>query len=183
MARGNWHALLIAPFAVLAGCQATPTRMPEAEPAPAAACHWPVEAGSRSTTLARVVEVLEQRDFLVRDTDTSLGLVSAERAGRTLYHDAVDPAPRLGGFLFGGSGGHVASGVGLGIGFGGAGWPSEEATRIERVSVVVGGESVRVSRDVQLYDWRGQLRQSRTASDANFCRELHDAVEAGEVSS
>ncbi|WP_275286782.1 hypothetical protein [Halomonas elongata] len=180
MAGGYRKILLMAPFLALVGCQATPTRMPEAEPAPAAACHWPVNEGA--VPLARVVEVLESRDFLVRDTDTSLGLVSAERAERTLYHNAVDPQPRFGGFLFGGSGGHVSSGVGLGIGFGGGGAASEEATRIERVSVVVGSESVRVSRDVQLYDWRGQLRQSRTASDADFCHELRDAIEAGETS-
>ncbi|MDL4864047.1 hypothetical protein NPJ88_017070 [Halomonas elongata] len=181
MVRGYWVALVMAPMMALAGCQATPTSMPRAEPAPAAACNWPVNEAS-PVTLAQVVEVLENRDFLVRDTDTSLGLVSAERAERTIYHNAVDPDPRLGGFLFGGSGGRVSSGVGLGIGLGG-GWSSEEATRIERVSVVVGNESVRVARDVQLYDWRGQLRQSRTASDAAFCHELRDALAAEGASS
>ncbi|MDR5859217.1 hypothetical protein FZZ93_03440 [Halomonas eurihalina] len=183
MASGYWKAWLMAPFMALAGCQATPTYMPQAEPAPAAACQWPVAADTPPVTLVRVVEALENRDFLVRDTDTSLGLVSAERAERTIYHNSVDPEPRLGGFLFGGSGGRMSSGMGLGIGFGGGGWSSEEATRIERVSVVVGSESVRVSRDVQLYDWRGQLRQTRTASDAAFCHELRDAITAVEASS
>lgn len=169
----RWLLLLLP--ALLAGCQVTPTTLPVAEPAPAAECRWPAGPGD---SLARAVTALEAEGFLVRHTDAALGLVSAERARSTLYHDhGVERLPRFGGFVLGGSGGHVASGVMVGIG--GGIWPAtDEATRIERVSVVVGAQQVQVSRDIRLFDWRGELRESRSASDAAFCRELRDAIEA-----
>ncbi|MDZ7851914.1 MAG: hypothetical protein U5L98_04505 [Halomonas sp.] len=165
--------LLLLPV-VLAGCQVTPTTLPVAETAPAAECRWPVRPGD---SLARAVTALEAEGFLVRHTDSTLGLVSAERARRTRYPDRdLERLPRFGGFMLGGSGGHVASGVMLGIGVG-FGPVTEEATRIERVSVVVGEQQLQVSRDIRLFDWRGELRESRSASDAAFCRELRDAIE------
>ena len=178
MMGGYGKVLAVIGCLMLAGCQTTPSRMPEAEPLPAAACQWPV---TEQTGLVQVVGALERRGFLVRDTDTALGVVSAERTRRVLYHNAVSPRPRLGGFLFGGSGGHVSSGIGLGVGFGG-GPGYDEATRLERVSVQVGKQQVTVSRDIQLFDWRGQQVESRTASDGRFCQTLRDAM-AGEGSS
>ncbi|MDR9438054.1 MAG: hypothetical protein RI841_00920 [Halomonas sp.] len=166
--------LMLLPVA-LAGCQVTPTTLPVAEPAPAADCRWPAGPGD---SLARAVTALEREGFLVRHTDLLLGLVSAERARQTLYHDhGVERLPRFGGFVLGGSGGHVVSGVMLGIG-GVFGPVTDEATRIERVSVVVGEQQVQVSRDIRLFDWRGELRESRSASDAAFCRELRSVIEA-----
>ncbi|MCW4152579.1 hypothetical protein OM427_23975 [Halomonas sp. 18H] len=162
---------------MLAGCQTTPNRMPEAEPLPAAACQWPV---TEQTGLVQVVGALERRGFLVRDTDTDIGLVSAERAQRTFYPNAMPPRPRLGGFLFGGSGGHLSSGIGFGIGFGGGGG-HDEATRIERVSVQVGERQVTLSRDIRLHDWRGRQVQSRTASDEGFCQMFRDTLVSREV--
>ncbi|MGM0537156.1 MAG: hypothetical protein ACQEXI_07900 [Pseudomonadota bacterium] len=168
-----WLLLLLPP--VLVGCQVTPTTLPVAEPAPASECRWAAEPGE---SLARAVSALEAQGFLVRHTDVSLGLVSAERARNTLYHDhGVERLPRFGGFVLGGSGGHVASGVMVGIG-GGFGPSTGEATRIERVSLVVDDQQVQVSRDIRLVDWRGELRESRSASDADFCRELRAAIEA-----
>lgn len=168
-----WLLMLLP--AVLAGCQVTPTTLPVAEPAPAAECRWPAGPGD---SLARAVTALETEGFLVRHTDASLGLVSAERARNTIYHDhGVERLPRFGGFVLGGSGGHVASGVMIGIGSG-IGPATDEATRIERVSVVVGERQVQVSRDIRIFDWRGELRESRSASDAAFCRDLRDAIEA-----
>lgn len=166
--------LLLLPV-VLAGCQVTPTTLPVAEPAPAAECRWPAGPGDN---LARSVTALEAEGFLVRHTDAPLGLVSAERARKTRYHNhGVERLPRFGGFVLGGSGGHAASGVMLGIG-GGFGPVTDEATRIERVSLVVDEQQVQVSRDIRLFDWRGELRESRSASDADFCRELRIAIEA-----
>ncbi|MEQ6916495.1 hypothetical protein [Halomonas aquatica] len=160
---------------LLAGCQMTPTTLPVAEPAPAAECRWPAAPGD---SLARVVTALEAGGFLVRHTDVPLGLVSAERARTTLYHDnGIDRLPRIGGFVLGGSGGHVSSGVMIGIG-GGFGPGVDEATRVERVSVVVDQRQLQVARDIRMIDWRGDLRESRSASDAGFCRDLRRAIEA-----
>lgn len=69
------------------------------------------------------------------------------------------------------------------LGFGG-GPGIDEATRVERVSAVVAEREVRVTRDIRLIDWRGDLRESRSASDADFCRDLRRvirAVPAGEA--
>ncbi|MBB3192288.1 hypothetical protein [Halomonas cerina] len=167
----------------LAGCQATPSTLPQAEPLPAEACHWPAPEAARNVTLDAVASALEEEGFLIRHTDTGLGLVSAERSQRTFYHyHGIDPWPRLGGFVLGGRG-HVASGVMLGIGTG-IGPVTDEATRVERVSVMVGEQTLQVTRDLRLFGWRGDLVESRTASDADFCQRLHTAIRlqlAGEV--
>lgn len=160
---------------VLAGCQTTPTALPQAEPPPAEACQWPAPEAARAVTLDAVAAALEEEGFLIRHTDSGLGLVSAERSRRTFYHyHGIDPWPRLGGFVMGGRG-HVASGVMLGIGAG-IGPVTDEATRVERVSVMVGEQTLRVTRDLRLFGWRGDLVESRTASDADFCRRLHTAI-------
>ena len=160
---------------VLAGCQMTPTTLPVAEPAPSTECRWDAAPGD---DLGRVVTALEAEGFVVRHTDASLGLVSADRARTTIYHDnGVERLPRIGGFVLGGSGGHVSSGVSIGIG-GGFGQGVDEATRVERVSVVVDERTLQVARDIRLIDWRGDLRESRSASDADFCRDLRHAIEA-----
>lgn len=165
---------------MLAGCQTAPTSMPVAEPAPSASCHWTITPGS--TSLAEVVDVLENRDFLVRDTDTELGVVSADRAERAVYHNADAIRPHIGGVIVGGSGGYIGVGTGVGIGIGGGRGTIDDATRIERVSVAVGETDVRVTRDIRLYDWAGDLRESRTASDAQFCQDFRAQLERRPVS-
>ena len=160
---------------VLAGCQVTPTTLPVAEPAPSAECRWSAGPGD---SLDRVVAALEAEGFLVRHTDVPLGLVSAERARTTIYHDnGVDRLPHFGGFVLGGSGGHVSSGVMIGLGTG-FGVGVDEATRVERVSVMLDQGQLQVARDIRMIDWRGDLRESRSASDAGFCRDLRHAIEA-----
>ncbi|MCK2183879.1 hypothetical protein [Halomonas getboli] len=171
-----WRPLGIILFAGLAGCQALPSQLPVAEPPPAEACHWPRGDDVPPITLAGAVAAMEDDDFLIRHTETTLGLVSAERSRRTFYHGA--PEPDI--FLLGASGGHgVLFGGGVGFGL-----RDDEATEIERVSVVVGEQTVRVTRDLRLFDWRGEQRRSRTASDDTFCRELHEAMRrhSGETS-
>ena len=166
---------------LLVGCQTTPSALPAAEPRPAAACRWPVGDDTPDSLLRRAVSALGADGFLVRHTDLSLGLVSAERS-RTLpgYGDFDDPWERgglFGGYIMGGGRGGLSSGVMLGFG-GGGGYLTRDATELERVSLVAGPEEVRITRDIQLFDWRGELRQSRNGSDADFCAHLRSTLEA-----
>jgi hypothetical protein len=164
---------------VLAGCQTVPSTLPVAEPRPAAACSWPLGEQAPRALLGDAVAALEAEGFLIRHTDLALGLVSAERT-RILpgYGDRYDRWDRRG--VFGGIGGGrggVSSGVM--IGFGGVGSLTRDATQLERVSLLAGEGEVRVSRDIQVIDWRGELVEARSASTTEFCRGLRDAIEAG----
>ncbi|GHE22149.1 hypothetical protein [Halomonas urumqiensis] len=169
---------------VLAGCQTAPTELPVASPAPAAECRWQATDASPQESLRRSVSALEAEGFLIRHTDLTLGLVSAERT-RILpgYGDRYDPWERAGMFGsvgVGGGRGGVASGVM--IGFGGVGSLTRDATQLERVSVLSGEADVRVSRDIQLIDWRGELVESRNGSDSEFCQRLRQGIGAGGAS-
>ena len=151
---------------VLAGCQTVPSTLPVAEPRPAAACSWPLGEQAPRALLGDAVAALEAEGFLIRHTDLALGLVSAERT-RILpgYGDRYDRWDRRG--VFGG------------IGIGGVGSLTRDATQLERVSLLAGEGEVRVSRDIQVIDWRGELVEARSASTTEFCRGLRDAIEAG----
>ncbi len=124
---------------------------------------------------------LEDDGFLIRHTATAPALVSAERT-RILpgYGDRYATGGRHGVFggigLGGGSGG---IGGGVMIGFGGVGSLTRDATQLERVSLLVSGSEVRVSRDLQIIDWRGELVETRSASTESFCSDLHRAMRAG----
>ncbi|MCE0734144.1 hypothetical protein LWH48_15365 [Halomonas sp. G15] len=165
----------------LAGCQTVPATLPIAEPPPAAACRWPAVAEPPGEILRRAVVALEDDGFLIRHTATAPALVSAERT-RILpgYGDRYASGGRHGVFggigLGGGSGG---IGGGVMIGFGGVGSLTRDATQLERVSLLVSGSEVRVSRDLQIIDWRGELVETRSASTAAFCSDLHRAMRAG----
>ncbi|NLC22770.1 MAG: hypothetical protein GX771_12840, partial [Halomonadaceae bacterium] len=65
----------------------------------------------------------------------------------------------------------VSSGVMIGFGSGGSSI-TQDATELERISLVADAGWIRVSRDIQVIDWRGELRETRSGSDANFCRTL-----------
>ncbi|WP_163558409.1 hypothetical protein [Halomonas sp. NO4] len=162
-------ALLVLP---LVGCQAPPSRLPSAEPPPAAECHWQVHGATPEALVRAAVSALEAEDFIIRDTDLTLGLVSADRseripAHRNPYHDWAEPT------WYGRYGvGSRGFSTGVAIGFGGVGPFDRDATRLERVSLVADGDWVRVSRDLQVIDWRGAVRESRSASDADFCTRL-----------
>ncbi|MCH4563862.1 hypothetical protein MKP05_12065 [Halomonas sp. EGI 63088] len=174
-----WLLLLL--LSVLAGCQTSPSVLPMADPRPAAECRWPVAGDSPDSLLRRAVSALEADGFLISHTDLSLGLVGAERT-RILpgYGDFHDPWGRSGFFGHHGLGrrGGLSSGVGVIVGFGGFSSINRDATELERVSLVAGAEEVRVSRDIQVFDWRGGLRQSRSASNSDFCGHLRSAIEA-----
>lgn len=165
----------------LVGCQSVPTSLPMAEPPPAAACRWSSASVPATETLRRAVAALENDGFLIRHTATAPALVSAERT-RILpgYGDRHGDWERHG--MFGGiglGGGRAGFGGGVMIGFGGVGSLTRDATELERVSLLVSGGEVRVSRDLQVIDWRGELAESRSASTEAFCGELRRAMGAG----
>ncbi|WP_447043280.1 hypothetical protein [Vreelandella sp. H-I2] len=155
---------------VLAGCQVMPDRLPQAEPAPAAACYFPT---SDEQALETSVELLTDWGFSLDSTDTALGLVSASRE-RELhgYYDPYDNAYGYGSGmrLFGGLGigsGGVGLGVG-GIGFGGG--VGQQPVEVERVSLLVNDAHIRISRDIRRFDHWGDLRESYSASNDDFCQ-------------
>lgn len=178
--------LWLLPFLlVMAGCQVTPSTLPMAEPSPAAECRWSMADVAPQEMLRRAVTALEADGFLVRHTNLALGIVSAERSqvlsGYGDFDDSWDRHGFFGSYGVGGGRGGFSTGlmVGIGGGFGGGfGGINREATRIERVSLVVGSDDVRVTRDLRLFDWRGDLQESRTASDADFCLRLRSDIDA-----
>ncbi|MBT2773766.1 hypothetical protein J7J47_16195 [Halomonas sp. ISL-60] len=154
----------------LAGCQAIPDRLPQAEPAPAAACYFPV---TQERALETSVEVLTEWGFTLNSTDTNLGLVSASRE-RPLhgYYDPYDDAYGYGRGMrvFGGLGIGRGSGVGFGIGSGFGGGVGQQPVESERVSLLVDDAHIRISRDIRRFDHWGDLRESYSASNDDFCQ-------------
>lgn len=162
----------------LAGCASGPATLPEYMSAPAAECRWEQQLAGTEVN-RHVVAVLEANDFTIRDTNSELGLVSAERTrvvyGYGRYYDPWWPYSGWHGFYGIGTGHHMRSGVAIGFG---SGLGGGDAQRQERVSVVADGEWVQVSRDVRIVDIDGVTRESQTASDAAFCSELRTAIDA-----
>lgn len=174
---------MIPGLALLAGCQTTPTALPVAEPGPAAECRWEAEGVAPREWVRRALDTLEADGFVIRDTEPALGLVSAERT-RTIpgYGDRHDSWERTGFFGGLGIGGGRGVSTGVMIGFGGAaGSISQDATQLERVSLAADPGGVRVSRDIQVIDWRGELRETRSGSDTAFCSSLRQAMLATQV--
>lgn len=163
----------------LAGCETTPSVLPVAEPRPAEACRWEASEPSPVEWVRRAAAAFEQEGFEVRHTAPELGVISAERQRRVYgYGDPYDSWSRptwFGSYGVGRGGGFS---TGVMVGFGSVGHPMRgDATRLERVSLVADGQAVRLSRDIQVIDWRGDQRESRSASDADFCRQLRDTLE------
>lgn len=172
---------------VLAGCQTTPSALPSAEPRPAPECRWSAGGADTESLLRRSVAALEAEGFTIRHTDLTLGLASGERT-RTLpgyggFHDPWwDRRGPFGHYIFAGGGrGGFSGGARVGFGAGYYGGMTRDAAELERVSVMV-GEEVRVTRDIQLFDWRGELRQTRSGSVADFCLRLRQAIGTGGAS-
>lgn len=169
----------------LAGCQTVPDRLPQAEPAPAAACYFPTGQSGPSETLSVVTEsidVLEAWGFSLETTDTELGLVSASRERELVgYYDRYDYDYGYGsGFrLFGGFG----IGRGVGIGVGGSFGPGfgQQSVEVERVSLLARDGHLRISRDIRRFDHLGDLRESYSASNDDFCRRFQQAFEQAAI--
>ncbi|WP_043528406.1 hypothetical protein [Litchfieldella xinjiangensis] len=163
----------------LAGCASGPATLPERMSAPVEACQWPSSLSGNEAN-KRVVAALEAQGFSIQHTETTLGLVSAERQqtvpGYDSYHDPHDPWPMAGWF------GHYAFGLGSrggsGVVIGFNQRAGTQAQRIERVSVVVDGERIQVTRDIQTVGGDGSVREGGTASTAPFCRELRGVLES-----
>lgn len=163
---------------VLAGCQTVPDRLPQAEPPPATSCYFafdtPVEATSSSEmALKASVDVLTEWGFTLNSTDTTLGLVSASRE-RALhgYYDPYDNAYGYGRGMrvFGGLGLGRGGGIGIGMGAGFGGGIGQQPVEVERVSLLVNNAHVRISRDVRRFDHVGDMRESYSASNDDFCQ-------------
>ncbi|WP_311065390.1 hypothetical protein [Halomonas sp. DWK9] len=165
----------------LAGCQTVPDRLPQAEPAPAAACYFPTDPSGQGDTLSVVtdsIDVLEAWGFALETTDTELGLVSASREQELIgYYDRYDYDYGYGsGFrLFGGFG----IGRGVGIGVGGSFGPAfgQQPVEVERVSLLARDGHLRISRDIRRFDHLGELRESYSASNDDFCRRFQETFE------
>ncbi len=160
---------------VVAGCQSGPGPLEAgASDALPAACSWPrrTEASTETWVRAGIAE-LEARDFSIRNTDLALGVVSAERSTQKPGLGAVDH-PWFGGVSFwSGSRRHSASGFGLGIGAG-----FDDPVQIERVSLVVGDETIKLTRDSSVVDADGYVIDARTYNHDIFCREVSGAIES-----
>ncbi|TVP51543.1 MAG: hypothetical protein EA345_02375 [Halomonas sp.] len=174
----------------LAGCQTVPDRLPQAEPAPSASCYFSVNALSNAeaalptnAAIEASVDVLTELGFTLNSTDTTLGLVSASRE-RPLqgYYDPYDNAygygrgMRVFGGVGVGRGGSSSVGIGLrGIGYGGG--VGQQPIEVERVSLLVHNDHVRISRDVRRFDHVGDLRESYSASNEDFCQRFQTHFE------
>ncbi|WP_346796300.1 hypothetical protein R5M92_12615 [Halomonas sp. Bachu 37] len=181
----NWKPIGIAGCCLwLAGCQMLPDRLPQAEPPPAQACRWS-ETVPAETILNTGVEVLTGWEFDLDSSDIPLGVITASRVrqraglypGYDLYDRFGSGTHVFGGFGFGRGGGFSTGAM---LEFGGRTGVEHEDR--ERVTVLVerGAENlVRVSRDIRRFDHFGDLRESRSASDAEFCQRLRDAMQAG----
>ncbi|KAA0009810.1 hypothetical protein F0A17_20095 [Billgrantia pellis] len=164
---------------LLVGCETTPTTLPTAEPLPADECRWEIGDVDVRDWAQRALGALEAEDFVVRDTELELGVISAERTRDLPYYgdryDRWEHPGLFGGFGLGSRGGFA---TGMMIGFGGGGGFTQDATELERVSLVANDGWVRASRDIQVIDWRGELRETRSGSDAGFCGRLRQAISA-----
>ncbi|WP_404375769.1 hypothetical protein [Vreelandella aquamarina] len=164
----------------LAGCQTVPDRLPQAEPAPSAACYFPIGQTAPGDTLGVLtdsIDVLEAWGFSLETTDTALGLVSASRERELIgYYDHYDYDDYGSGFrLFGGFG--IGRHVGIGVGGGYGPGFGQQPVEVERVSLLADGGYLRISRDIRRFDHLGDLRESYSASNDDFCRRFQEAFQ------
>lgn len=161
----------------IAGCQTGPGPLASgASASPPAACSWPrrTQASTQAWLRAGIAE-LEARGFSIRNTDLALGVVSAERSTRQPGRGAVDRPWHDGLSFWGGSSRHSASGFGLGIGVGGG---FDDPVQIERVSLVVGDDTIKMTRDSSVVDGDGYVIDARGYNRDVFCREVSGAIES-----
>jgi len=179
---------------LLVGCQTVPDRLPQAEPAPAASCYFPIgleatpqmaegvntQEALAKEVLTQSVAVLEAWGFELVSTDTRLGFLSASRQRELIgYYDPYDNAYGYGRGMrvFGGVGlGRGGSSFGLGIGGGFGGGVGQQPVEVERVSLLVNDGYVRVSRDIRRFDHLRDLRESYSASNEDFCQRFQAAL-------
>lgn len=162
----------------LSGCQVVPDRLPQAEPAPTASCYFPAP---HEEALEASVEVLTEWGFTLNSTDTTLGLISASR--ERALHGYYDPYDDVYGYgrgmrMFGGLG--IGGGSGIGFGLGGIGFGGgvgQQPVEVERVSLFFNDAYIRISRDIRRFDHWGDLRESYSASNDDFCQRFQATFE------
>ncbi|MGP9665724.1 hypothetical protein ACT3TY_14020 [Halomonas sp. AOP22-C1-8] len=163
----------------LAGCQVTPDRLPQAEPAPSAACYFSNSAERDSQEVLRQsVALLTESGFELNSTDATLGLVTASRTQALRgYYDPYDNAYGYGRGIraFGGFGVGGGGGIGIGMGFGGG--LQQQPVEVERVSLLIHDDHIRISRDIRRFDHLGDMRESYSASNDDFCQRFQTALE------
>ncbi len=165
---------------ILTGCQAVPERLPQAEPAPSAACYFSTgQSAPPLEVLTQSIEVLEAWGFQLDTTDTGLGLVTASRQRDLIgYYDPYDNDFGYGRStrVFGGFGlGSGGSSIGLGVGRGFGGGFRHQPVEVERVSLLARDGHIRLSRDIRRFDHLGDLRESYSASNDDFCQRFQTA--------
>lgn len=160
---------------LVAGCQGVGYQDPLGrEPAPLpVACSWPRDGDApREEWLRAAIATLEARNFTIRNTDVELGVVSAERTTRLPGLGAVDRPWFGGSALWGSLGRSSGIGIGYGVRFG------DDPVQIERLSVVVDDDDVRITRDSSVVDPGGYLVDARPDNRAGACRELSESIAA-----
>ncbi|GAA5171845.1 MULTISPECIES: hypothetical protein [Halomonadaceae] len=162
---------------VLAGCQSGPGPLAAGASASLpAACSWPRRSEASVQTWVRAgIAELEARGFDIRNADLALGVVSAERRTRQPGRGAVDRPWYDGISFWGGSHRRAASGFGLGFGVGGG---FDDPVQIERVSLVVGDQTIKLTRDSSVIDAGGYVLDARAYNRDAFCRQVSGAIES-----
>lgn len=168
---------------ILTGCQAVPERLPQAEPAPSATCYFSSgqsdQAAPPLKVMTQSIDVLEAWGFELDTTDTDLGLVTASRQRDLIgYYDPYDNDFGYGRSMrvFGGFGlGRGGSSIGLGVGSGFGGGFRHQPVEVERVSLLARDGYIRISRDIRRFDHLGDLRESYSASNDDFCQRFQTA--------
>ncbi|MBZ9559177.1 MULTISPECIES: hypothetical protein [unclassified Modicisalibacter] len=159
---------------LLGGCQAVghdPLTQPAADMP--ASCTWLRDAGvSREAWVRAAIPELEARGFTVRSTDLELGVVSAERTRRQPGMGAIDEPWFAGTSLWSSFGRRSAVGVGYGVHLG------DDPVQVERLSLVVGEDSVSLTRDSSVIDTDGYVVDARPYNRDAFCREVSGAIES-----
>lgn len=169
------RAVMLISMMALSGCQSmTPQdplgRDPRVLPAE---CSWSRDDdASRQQWLRVAVNVLEERDYTIRHTETQLGVISAERTTRLPGLGSVDRPWFGASSLWGSFGYHSGLSLGYGVRFG------DDPVNVERLSMLVGEQDVHVSRDSRVTDPDGYLIDARPDNREPFCRELRDAIAA-----
>lgn len=168
-------SLIVMGAVVLGGCQSLSSQDPLAEAGATSVpseCRWARSDNvSRERWMRATVAELEAQGYAITNTETELGVISAEQYTRRPGLGAVD-RPWFGvGSLWGGFGRRSGVAIGYGVHF------NDDPVEVERLSVVIDEEAVTVTRDTRVID-DGYVVDARSANRADFCRDLSAAIES-----
>lgn len=168
------RSLIVMGAVLLGGCQSVSSQDPltqETADVPAE-CRWVRSDNvSRERWLRAIVEELEARDYTITNTESALGVVSAEQHTRRPGLGSAG-RPWFGfGSLWGGFGHRTGVSIGYGVHF------DDDPVEVERLSVVVDDDAVTVTRDARVID-DGYLVDARPVNRPDFCRDFSAAIES-----